>query len=374
MKSLSTLTALFTNLTQNTSTQNVALAQQLINDQHRYLIQKYFDNERTSTTSTVGGMQLTLTGSLSAGAVSATLTAAWTYPTVTQLVTFSDGEQINTLFTNGSAAITWQTGLQNSVTSAISTVGVQYYSIPSNISKVTDFTVNVGQLKYLPTEIKTRREWDLVNFLPYTSDIPNYFFIYNGKLGIFPVPSTTGNIITFNYKTRVADLSFADVSNGTIAAAGAVAGSTTVTGSGTGWGTTDHFPIGVDIGYFNLMLNIAPPNGDGLWYPISNFVSDTVLTLQNPIINAPNIAASTPYTIGQMPLLEEDFADTIVYGALKVYFSSIVENPDAFKGFKDEYEMRLNLLADYAGSKTTMAIDLSEEPALINGNLFYFAP
>jgi len=345
---------------------------QLINDQHRYLLEKYFDNERTVTTSTVGGQNLTLTGSVSAGATSATLSSSWTYPTNQQLVNFSDGEQRNVLFTQGSSAITWEVALNSNVTSAISTTGVQYYSIPANISKIKNNTITIGQLKYQPTPIMSRQEWDVVNFLPYTSDIPSYFFIYNGQLGIFPVPSTTGNVLSFNYKTRVPDLSFSDYSTGTLNTAGMVAGSTTVTGLSTSWITTGLYPQNIDIGYYNLYIRANPPHGDGIWYPISRFNSETSLTLALPVVNAPNITNATSYTIGQMPLLEEDFADMLVYGALLTYFSTIVKDQGKFNQFDTMYKERLELLEDYAGTKS-VNVDLESEPQQVNPNLFIYA-
>lgn len=371
MKTRTVLINLATSLTNNTSSTNQALMGQLLNDQHRYLIQKYFDNERTATTTTVGGMSLTLTGSLSIGAVSATLSASWTYPTVAQLVNFSGGQQRNVLFTNGSTAITWADGLTATATTAIATVGVQYYRIPANISKIKNDTINVGQLKYQPVEVKTRTDWDNINFLPYTSDIPNYYFIYNGQLGIFPIPSSTGNVLTFNYKTRVPDLSYTDYSTGNIATAGMVVGSTTVTGTGTNWITTGTYPSGVDLTFQNLYLRADPPNGDGIWYSINSFQSGTSLTLNNPVINAPNVTSSTTYTIGQMPLLSEDFHDMIVYGALMVYFSSIVTDDTQYKQFEALYNERLALLAEYAGTKS-VNVDLGIEPSMVNANLFYF--
>lgn len=372
MKTLTTLTNLYTDLSQNTTSDNTLRGKQWINDQHRYLLQKYFDNERTVTTSTVGGQSLTLTGSLSVGATSGTLTSAWAYPTCTQLVNFSSSEQRSVLFTNNSTSITWQVALNETATIAISTVGVQDYTIPANISKIKNDTINVGQLKYQPTPVMTRQEWDLINFLPYTSDIPNYFYIYNGKLSIFPIPSTTGNVITFNYKTRVADLTFSDYSTGTIASSGAVAGSTSVTGLATSWNTTGHYPLNTDISYYNLYIKFDPPYGDGIWYPISQFNSDTSLTLATPVVNAPNITSSTTYTIGQMPLLSEDFADMLVYGSLMIYFNSIVKDPDQYKLYKDLYNDRLELLKDYAGTKS-VNVDLESEPAPINPNLFMFS-
>jgi hypothetical protein len=371
MRSFTSLKGLFTTLTNNTSTANDTLGGQLINDQHRYLIQKYFDNERTVTISTVGGQSLTLTGALIVGATSATLTGAWAYGTASQLVNFSSGEQRPVLFTNGSTAITWTVPLTATATTAISSVGVQAYPIPADVSKIKNGTINIGQLKYSPVPVETRAEWDIINTLPYTSDIPNFFFIYNGKMEFFPIPSTTGNVITFNYKSRVADLSFADYSTGNIASAGMVAGSTSVTGLATSWSTTGKYPTGTDISYYNLKIKADVPNGDGMWYPISKFTSDTVLTTSLPIVNAPNIIASTTYSIGQFPVLHEDFHDMLVYGALKVYYSTIVKDANAFKEAEALYQERLDLLKDYAGTKQ-VNVDLGTEPAMINPNLFMF--
>ena len=371
MISHTTLRNNFGKLAQNSSSENLTLADFLMDSEHRDLIQKYFDNERTVQTTTVGGMKLTLTGALSIGATTATLTASWTYPTVTQLVNFSDGEQRQVLFTNGSTSLTWTGALTGTDTTAISTVGVQSYTIPANISKIKDNTINVGQLKYTPIEIKTRQEWDTVNFLPYTSDIPQYYFIYNGTLSLFPIPSTTGNIITFNYKTRVADLSFADYSTGNVTTA--TVGSTSIVGTATSWSATGKYPVNTDVSFYNLYLKINPPSGDGIWYPISSFQSDTTLTLASPIINAPAISASTTYTIAQFPLLFEDFHDMIMYGALKVYYSTVVENPVKYEQVSKEYDRRLLLLEEYAGRKS-FNVDLGQEPNMVNPNMFYYLP
>lgn len=360
----------FTTLANNNSAQAVASAQSLVNDQHRQLLQRFFDNERTVTLSTVGGQSLTLTGALSINATSATLTASWTKGTVNQLVNFSSGEQRNVLFTNGSTAISWSVGLVSAATTAISSVGVQYYNIPADCSKIKNSTINVGQLKYQPVFIESRQEWDTVNFLPYTSDIPNYCFIYQGQLGIFPIPSTTGNIITFNYKCRVPDFSFVDYSTGTIS--GMTAGSTSVTGTTTSWNTTGKFPLNVNISYFNLFLRVDPPYGDGMWYPISQFNSDTSLTLAIPVVNAPGITAASTYTIGQMPILQEDFHDMIIYGALKVYYSSTVKDPERFEEYKGLFAERMELLKEYDGTKQ-VNVDLEDTPNVINPNLFIYS-
>lgn len=359
----------FTTLANNNSSQAVASGQALTNDQHRYLIQKYFDNERTVTLSTVGSMNLTLTVAPIAGATTATLTSVWTYITCMQLVTFSDGEQQNAQFTTGSAAISWQVPLNSGVTTAIKTVGVQNYPIPANVSKIKNDTINVGQLKYQPVFVQSIQEWDMINFLPYNSDIPNYCFIYNGTLRIFPIPSTTGNIITFNYKGRVPDFSFTDYTTGNITTM--TVGSTSVTGTSTSWSTTGKYPLNTDVSFYNLYLRVDPPYGDGIWYPISRFNSDTSLTLALPVVNAPAISAGSTYTIGQMPLLQEDFHDMIVYGALRIYYSTIAKDTDKFKEFDALYKERLSLLAEYAGTKQ-VNVDLEDSPNVVNPNLFIY--
>lgn len=370
MKSYSTLQNLFTNLSNNTSTANVSLGGQLISDQHRYLNQKYFDNERTYTTVTIGAQNLTLTGSPVVGATTAILTSTWTSISCQQLVTFSNSNQRTVYFTQGSTTISWQTGLTASATTAISTIGVQFYPIPANISKIKNDTITVGQLVYTPAPIQTIQEWTLLNALPYTSDIPAYFYIYNNQVGFFPIPSTSGNIITFNYKGRVPDLSFADYSTGNLS--GIAVGSNAITGTLTSWNTTGAFPLNTDLTFFNLFLKITPPSGDGIWYPIKQFNSDTSLLLTTPIQTAPS-ATATSYVIGQLPLLEEDFHDMLVYGALVTYFTSIVKDSDKFKMYETMYQQRLELLEQYAGTKS-VNVDLGQQPIQANPNLFIYAP
>lgn len=369
MKTFTTLKNLFGSLSQNTSSTNLSLGGQLISDQHRYLIQKYFDNERSYQTTTVGGQSVTATATIASGATSATLTASWSNPTVKQLVNFSNGDQRTVLFTNGSTAISWTGGLSSSATTVLTSVGVQAYAIPANISKIIDSTISVGQLKYTAAPVQTRYEWDLINTLPYTSNITNYFFIYNGNVEFFPIPSSSGLIIQFNYKSRVPDLSFADYSTGTLS--GITALSTSITGVGSNWNSSGNYPLNTDLSFFNLFLNITPPSGEGIWYPISQFASNTAMTLATPIQNAPSATASA-YTIGQLPLLSEDFHDMLVFGALKIYFSSIVKDESKYNQYDAMYKERLALLEDYAGTKQ-VNVDLGGPIMMDNPNLYNFS-
>lgn len=368
MKTLTTLTNLFTNLSNNTTAANSALGRQLISDQHRYLIQKYFDNERTYTTLTVGGTDVTVTLAPTNGATSAVLSTAWTSPTYQQLVVFDNGEQRTVLFRQGSTAITWQSPLTSAcTTTTLDAIGVQGYPIPANISKIKNATISVGQLVYTPAPIRTIQEWTLMNALPYASNIPNYYYIYQNQVLFWPIPSSSGQVITFNYKSRVPDLSFDDYSTGTLSSIGV--GDNQITGTSTVWNSVGTFPLNTDLSFFNLALRVTPPSGDGIWYPILRFTSDTEVLLASPIQNAFSTTA-TAYTIGQLPLLQEDFHDMLVYGALQTYYSSIVSNDSAFKKYSSLYADRLTLLEDYAGTKS-VNVDLGPQPVPINPNLFF---
>lgn len=369
MKTLTTLTNLFTNLSNNVTSDNTALGRQLISDQHRYLIQKYFDNERTYTALTVGAEDLTLTAPLIAGDTTATLTTAWDGPTTRQLVVFSDGSQRTVLFTQGATYISWTPPLTEAATVDISTVGVQAYPIPPNVSKIKNDTITIGQLVYTPAPVQSIQEWTMLNALPYTSDIPNNFFIYQNQVLFWPIPSSTGNVITFNYKARVPELTISDYSTGTLS--GITEGSNVVTGVTTSWNTTGAFPLNTDLSFFNLYLQITPPSGEGIWYPIQRFTSDTSVTLSMPIQVAPSSTAAS-YTIGQLPLLQEDFQDMLVYGALQTYYTSIVNNDAAFNKYKALYDERLQLLEAYAGTKS-VNVDLGPQLVPMNPNLFVYS-
>ena len=148
-------------------------------------------------------------------------------------------------------------------------------------------------------------------------------------------------------------------------------GSTTVTGTSSLW-TVFYLKIQT-FSFLNLFIRAdVATGGDGIWYPILQFNSATSLTLALPITNAPNVTSSTTYTIGQMPLLQEDFHDMIVYKALQIYFSTIVQNTDKYKQYDALLKEKESMMADYLGTKQ-VNVDLGGTPNPVNPNLFIFA-
>lgn len=350
MISYSQLRTDFGILSQNNTTTNLALFDRLANTEHRYLLQKYFSNETTYSIPTAGGTTATLTGAPSASAISATLTTAWTGNTTKIQVTFSNDDIRMVRFETGSTAISWDVPLSDSATVDITIGAQQFYPLPPNYSKMKSLTITVGNLQWTPDEVLTTQEWNQLNVFPYYSDIPRNFFIYPGgdhgaQVGIWPIPSTTGNIITFSYKFRVPDLSLADYTT-----AGTVSVTTktqAVTGSGTSFVPT------TNIQNESRWIKFDQPKGDNLWYQISSIASTTALTLYQPYQGITvSAAAAGTYTIGQMPILMEDFHDMLLYKPLYIYYSSINKDIEKAEQFKDLYEERLALLKEYAGSNT----------------------
>lgn len=365
MLSYDNLRTTYGKLSQNTTTGNLTLFDTLANAEHRYLLQKYFSNETQFSITTVGTQDLTLTATPSTGATSGTLTSAWSYWTTTVLVTFSSGDTRYAKVVKGSTTITWTAGLLNTETSADITVGIQYYPLPPNYSKMKSLTITIGNLQWTPKEVLTTAEWNQLNVFPYYADIPNNFFIYPGgdhgaQVGIWPIPSTTGNLITYYYKFRVPDLSMSDYATAT---ATVTAGSTTVFGDGTSFVPTTNQQLEA------RWIKFAQPVGDNLWYQIYSVNSTGNITLYQPYQGINAIGTASTYTIGQMPLLMEDFHDMLLYKPLYTYYSSINPQIDKANQFKALYDERLKLLAEYSGGNT-INVNLGRRQEVRNPNLF----
>lgn len=345
-------------LSQNTSTTNTDLGGILMNREQRYLLQQYPLNERTFSQTTVGTQTLTATATLALSAVSLTLNTAWLYHTTTSTITFSNGNTRVANFTRGSTAVTWAVGLSATATATLTVGGLQFYPLPPDYSKIKTATITQGNLLWTPKEILTRDQWDKMNAFPYYSDIPNNYYIYNNQIGIWPIPVTTGNTLTANYKCRIPDLSLEDYSTGTVAI---TKGTSTITGTTTVWTPTTNIPSE------SRWIKIAQTKGDNLWYQVSTVDSATQITLVEPYQGITVSGGS--YILGEMPILPEDFHDILIDKALMYYWSTKVKNGEAYQQFQQDYNRKLASLSEYAGNKTT-SVDLRQGGLGQNPNLF----
>lgn len=175
----------------------------------------------------------------------------------------------------------------------------QAYILPYDCDKVRSVTVTIGTQVYHPNPSPSQEFWDQLNESQYTADIPEWFRVFNGQLELWPTPATAGNTITVTQKTRVIDLGIADYTTGTIVTA--TNGGTAIVGSGTSWNAS---MVGR---WIKITLTDATNVGDGLWYEISSVTNATNLTLVRAYGGNSIVAGSASYTIGQMPLLPEQF-------------------------------------------------------------------
>ena len=281
--------------------------------------------------------------------------------------------------TNTTFKLFTDSGLSNSVTitsngtgtfsapftTAITTSGVATYPLPANVSKLKNSTISVGQLVYTAAPVQSVQEWTKLNALPYSAEIVAYFFVYQGFLNFWPIPSETGDVIDLYIQLRVPNLSIEDYSTGSLS--GLAGGSNSVTGVGTSWHTTLGLPTGTDIISQNMKLVITPPEGDGIPYWIQSVQSDTALTLYKPLVTTFGGSTASSYTIGQYPLLYEDFHEILVYWALQTYYGSIFKDADRYQMFKAEYDRRFKYMEAYLSTKS-VNVDLDAQTLQFNQN------
>ncbi len=248
------------------------------------------------------------------------------------------------------------------------TVGSQqFYAMPADLDKSVDFTVTIGSVLWHPREITSRDEWDTANYaLNVTSNIPQYAFIWQGQLGFWPKPSTSGNVITYNYKKKVADLNLPDYTTGGILTA--TNGTATIVGTSTAWNQSM-------AGSYIQIASAATANaGDNLWYQISPTatITGTQLFLTSTYKGAQNIAAgNASYTIGQMSVLPENYHIMPVYWAAANYWRLNGNNIQKAQEYERLYQEKLKTFErDWGEKNTSPKLDngVMEQPTL-NPNL-----
>lgn len=233
----------------------------------------------------------------------------------------------------------------------------QAYNLPYNIKTLISVYVNVGNIRYTLTEAPNRQFWDSLNFVPYTSDIPQFYYIFNKQLYVFPTPASNANPITIVYKCRIMDLSQADYTTGT---AYVTTGTSTITGVGTTWVPE----------MAGRWIRINQSVGDGQWYEIAS-ATTTSITLVNQYQGSTILVGSaTTYTIGEMPLLAEDYHDLPLYRALSIYFTSRVVNPEQAELFTKLYDDGFAKLDAEFGSKSWSVAITPADQEVNNPNLF----
>jgi len=238
----------------------------------------------------------------------------------------------------------------------------QFYELPNNFGRLNNVTVTISTTKHSPKLITTREQWDLLNMsgTP-TSDIPEFYYIFNKEIGFFPIPaSATTDAIYIQFHKNFRDLTLADYTTGTITSI--ANGGTAVVGSGTVW-------TAKMAGMWIRITDSSTANtGDGEWYEVESVTSNTALVLKMPYQGITIAAGTGAYTIGQVSELPEDMQILPVFEALVTYFTSV--KPDNTK--KQEYkaqvsEMKREMMAEHGStSLSPVCSDELIEPENIN--------
>lgn len=244
----------------------------------------------------------------------------------------------------------------------------QFYNLPPQVKKLINLTVTIGSVVWQPKECPSRQYWDSLNVITFYQDFPSFFFVYNGQVGIWPIPASASNIITLNYKTRITDLSVPDVTNSGGITMSVTNGSTAVSAAATGifssWMATDgwlRIPNSTSVG-------VTGPNGDNQWYQISSVTSAATATLKNQYTGS--TVTGAPFTIGQVPLLPEDYQDLPLYRLGIIYYTTRFPDPARAQQYQALWDQGIAALDDEFGSKTTNVVLADTDSPIVNPNLF----
>ena len=244
----------------------------------------------------------------------------------------------------------------------------QFYYLPYDYDELIDVTIVNGTTKYTPRECPSREQWDLLNQqTTYSSNFPEWYFVFNGQIGFWPIPSTsTSSNITYAYRRKIIDLSIADYTTGTVDAV--TSGSTSVTGSGTSWNSTM-------VGRY-IKINptgTAFSSGDGNWYEITAAPAATTLTLRKAYNGTTLTAgAGATYTIAQISPLPEAFQDLPVYRAVVTYYTSVQPEATRAQLYEKKAESLYDALKRTYGNKTTDPTINATQRWILNPNLNIF--
>lgn len=256
------------------------------------------------------------------------------------------------------------------------TASVQFTTLPYDCDQVREISVipTGSTTRYTPKLAPSRQFWDELNLTQFDSDIPEWYFVFAGQIGLWPTPASTGNTIYVTQKCRVIDLSAADYITGTIQSTSTTLGVTTVTGVGTTWSTS---MVGR---YIRITSSDAAATlaGDGLWYEIASVPSTTTLTLVRTYGGTAISSATAAYTIGQMPLLPESFHDLPWQYATGMYWQKEADkrgaimleiHGDAGAGGRPPTGRIKELINTWSSPTTSMVLDDGDNTAILNPNL-----
>lgn len=234
-----------------------------------------------------------------------------------------------------------------------------FVNLPYDIDLVESVFVTVGSTRHNPKPAPSRAFWDELHYSVQTSDIPQYWFIYNGQIGLWPKPASSSNVISINGKIRVIDLNTADITSSTI---------TTLANGGTALTVSGGLTTQMTGWWIRPTYSTTANTGDGMWYEIASVTNSTTATLVRGYGGNSIAVGTAASTIAQMPLLPEAFQDLPeLYASWRYWAKEKDSRKDDFKAMVTQGVQ--DLFAAYGFNDLSMVIDDGEDRSLLNPNL-----
>lgn len=202
-------------------------------------------------------------------------------------------------------------------TKDMATVGAQqWYQIPNGIRKIMSIVIwseaTTAGIPYTPEMIYDPVIWNKVQQLKLGSgNLPYYLYIENNRFAIYPIPSTSGNLIQIRGRKQTRDLSIADVTTTTV---------TSITSGDTALVVSAGLTADMVGRYIKIAETSAANGGDGFWYEIGAYVSPTACTLTKPYEGTTIAAGTAACVIGQATAIPEAYDIAPVYRASALYY------------------------------------------------------
>ncbi len=242
---------------------------------------------------------------------------------------------------------------------ATTVASTTFVNLPYDVDQVESVFVTVSGTRYNPKPAPSRAFWDKLHYSTVTSDTPEYWFVYNGQIGLWPRPSSSSNTISLNSKVKPIDLNTADITGSTI----------TTLANGSAALTVSAGLTAQMVGFWiRPTYSTVANTGDGQWYELSAVASGTLGTLVRNYGGVSIAAGTAASTIAQMPLLPEAY-----HGLPEQYASYrywMKEKDTRAAGFKEMVNEGVSdLFRSYGFNDLSMVLDDGDDRGIINPNL-----
>jgi len=242
---------------------------------------------------------------------------------------------------------------------AATVANTTFVPLAYDVDQVESVFVTVGTSRYNPVPAPSRAFWDRLHFSLQQSDYPQYWFVFNGELGLWPRPMTSSNVISINAKIRAIDLNTADITSTTI---------TTLANNTQALTVSAGLTTQMAGFWIRPTFSTTANTGDGLWYEIGSVTNSTTATLVRPYGGLSIAVGTAPCTIGQMTLLPEAYQDLLSnYASFRYWSKEKDTRADIFKGMVNEG--MADLFKTYGVNDVSMVLDDGEDRPLLNPNL-----